>query len=73
MKLAMVEVKSLLTREGLGEAMILQVHDELLFDMPKEKALELKDGIRAAMENVAALSVPLLVDMKIGDDWYSME
>jgi DNA polymerase-1 len=73
MKFAMVAVKKILAREGLGGAMVLQVHDELLFDIPEDRARALMGEIRAAMENVAALSVPLLVDMKIGNDWYSME
>lgn len=73
MKLAMIGVKKLLEQEGLGQVMVLQVHDELLFDMPREKALELKDKIRNIMENVVALEVPLQVDMKMGEDWYAME
>ncbi len=73
MKLAMIGVKKLLEQEGLGQVMVLQVHDELLFDMPREKALELKDKIRNIMENVVVLEVPLQVDMKMGEDWYAME
>jgi len=73
MKLAMVGVKRLLSREGLGDAMVLQVHDELLFDMPADRISSLKDAIKRVMEGVASLSVPLVVDMKVGDDWYVME
>jgi len=73
MKLAMVGVKRLLEREGLGETMVLQVHDELLFDMPAERTKSIKEEIRSVMENVAPLSVPLVVDMKEGDNWYAME
>ncbi len=73
MKLAMVKVYRLLQAAGQDKTMILQVHDELIFDMPKEKALELKEDIRRAMEGVGRLTVPLQVEMKIGEDWYSME
>ncbi|MDR1192850.1 MAG: DNA polymerase I [Peptococcaceae bacterium] len=73
MKLAMVDVGELLAREGLAETMVLQVHDELLFDLPREKALALKGEIKAAMERVVDLAVPLRVDLKIGGDWYGME
>jgi DNA polymerase-1 len=73
MKLAMVAVRRLLEEEGEGEAMVLQVHDELLFDLPRDRALALKDKIRQIMEEVVSLSVPLRVDLKIGADWYGME
>ncbi len=73
MKLAMIGVQRLLEQEGLGEVMVLQVHDELLFDIPREKALALKDKIKHIMEEVVSLEVPLQVDMKIGEDWYAME
>ena len=73
MKLAMVKIKKLLEQEGLGETMVLQVHDELLFDMPEEKAMRMKEEIRSIMENAAVLDVPLQVDLKKGADWYTME
>jgi len=73
MKLAMIAVRKILDREGLGTTMILQVHDELLFDMPEDKAASLKNEIKTAMEGAAILAVPLLVDMKTGRDWYSMD
>ena len=73
MKLAMVAVQKLLRSEGLGGTMVLQVHDELLFDMPKDRAAQVGERIREAMENVVELAVPLQVDMKTGDDWYGME
>ena len=73
MKLAMVKIKKLLEEEGLGETMVLQVHDELLFDMPEEKAMRMKEEIRSIMENAAVLDVPLQVDVKKGADWYTLE
>ena len=73
MKLAMVKVNALLEQEDLRGTMVLQVHDELLFDMPVTRVQDIKDKIKGAMESVAELSVPLLVDMKTGGDWYAME
>lgn len=72
-KLAMVQVHELLENEGLADAMVLQVHDELLFDLPESKIEEVREPIRRAMENVLELAVPLKVDMKKGYDWYNMK
>ena len=73
MKLAMVKVYRLLEEAGQAKTMILQVHDELIFDMPKAKAEELKEEIRRVMEGAGNLTVPLQVDMKQGENWYNME
>lgn len=73
MKLAMVEVQKILTQHGLEDAMVLQVHDELIFDLPMDKINEVKEAIRGAMEQVMTLAVPLKVDLKQGLDWYHME
>ena len=73
MKLAMVEVNTVLQRENLAEAMVLQVHDELIFDLPATRIEALQEPIRQAMEQVFQLSVPLKVDLKKGPDWYNMK
>ncbi len=73
MKLAMVQVHNLLEKEGLADALVLQVHDELLFDLPENKIEQVREPIRRAMENVLELAVPLKVDMKKGYDWYNMQ
>ena len=73
MKLAMVKVYRLLEEAGQAKTMILQVHDELIFDMPKAKAEELKEEIRRVMEGAGNLTVPLQVDMKQGEKWSNME
>jgi DNA polymerase-1 len=49
--------------------MILTVHDELLFEVPRERADELSAVIREQMESAAVLAVPLTVDVGIGDNW----
>ena len=73
MKLSMVKVYQLLREAGQEKTMILQVHDELIFDMPKDQAGELKESIRRVMEGAGQLDVPLQVDMKMGEDWYNMK
>jgi DNA polymerase-1 len=68
-KLAMLEVERRLRRSNSAAAMLLQVHDELFFEIPEEGAEELGELVRDAMENVVALAVPLVVDLKKGLNW----
>ena len=49
--------------------MLLQVHDELLFEVPDEEVEETKDVTREVMEGAATLSVPLVVETGVGDNW----
>lgn len=72
-KLAMLRVQRELAAAGLQSRMLLQVHDELIFDAPQAELEQLKNLVREAMEGAFALKVPLVVDMKIGEDWYNME
>jgi DNA polymerase-1 len=53
--------------------MILQVHDELLFEGPEEEILRLTKLVKEVMENVHKLSVPLIVDTKVGNNWRDMK
>jgi DNA polymerase-1 len=69
MKLAMQGVSRAL-QEGRSDArLLLQVHDELLLEVPKTEIDSVKDRVRHAMEQVHPLSVPLSVDQKTGADW----
>lgn len=68
-KLAMINVASRLEAEGLKSRMILQIHDELLFDAYPEEVETLMDIIKDEMENVIKLSVPLTVDCNYGHNW----
>jgi DNA polymerase-1 len=52
--------------------MILQVHDELLFEVREDALDALKAVVKPAMENVHALAVPLVVDLKVGTNWRDM-
>ena len=49
--------------------MLLQVHDELLFETPPEEAEQVSAMVKREMENVHSLEVPLMVDVGIGDNW----
>ena len=69
-KLAMVEVNDALQKRGLKTKLILQVHDELIFDVPKAEEDEVVALVHESMEQVAKLSVPLDADVKVGHSWY---
>lgn len=71
-KLAMIRVDGELRRRGLRTRMVLQVHDELIFEVPEEE-LEIKEMIREEMQSVVELSVPLTVNIKQGKTWESMK
>src|SRR5262245_29108448 len=68
-KLAMLEVRRRLLAGGLGARMLLQVHDELLFEVPEAELGPTKDAVRGAMEQVWSLGVPLRVDLRDGANW----
>ena len=53
--------------------MILQVHDELLFEAPPDELDRLRPLVRETMENVYKLAVPLVVDLKAGPNWRDMK
>ena len=69
MKLAMVRVDRALAESGIEAEMLLQVHDELVFETPRESAQALGSLVKHEMESVAELSVPLVAEIGIGDDW----
>jgi len=69
-KIAMVNVYNELKRRNLKSKLILQVHDELIIQAHKEEADMVVDLVKYIMENSVKLSVPLKVDIKVGDSWY---
>ena len=71
-KLAMIEMDKRLQKDFKSK-MILQVHDELLFEGPEEEIPRLAKVVKEVMENVYTLRVPLLVDTKIGCNWRDMK
>ena len=68
-KLAMTRVQSALNEGGFDSQMILQVHDELLFDMAIDEETEIKEMVVEEMKNALPLNVPITVDVGTGDNW----
>ena len=69
-KVAMIEVDKLMKSHNMKSKMVLQVHDELLFDVLEEEKQLMETLIKQAMENATELAVPLKVDMNSGLSWY---
>jgi DNA polymerase-1 len=68
-KVAMVRIHALLAKEGYKTAMLLQVHDELVFEAPKGEVDDVKKMIKREMEGAIKLNVPLRVDVGAGANW----
>jgi DNA polymerase-1 len=68
-KIAMIRVHDALATERLASRMLLQVHDELVFELPPEEEPALSALVKREMEGAATLNVPLLVEMGMGGDW----
>jgi len=69
-KMAMVEMQKRIDEENLNSKMLVQVHDELVFDVPENEVEIMKSLIRDVMENIYKLDVPLKVDIEYGRTWY---
>ena len=69
---AMVAIQRQLEGDGLRSKMLLQVHDELVFELPVEEEQQLKAMLHAVMPNALEMSVPLQIDIKTGETWASM-
>ena len=69
-KIAMIGVHGELKKRNLKSRLILQVHDELLIEADESEVDEVKEILKEQMEHAASLSVPLLVDMHTGKNWY---
>ncbi len=72
-KLAMIAIHRRLQTERLPAKMLLQIHDELIFEVPTGQLRPLAELVTAEMTGVAALAVPLKVDIKAGPDWAAAE
>jgi DNA polymerase-1 len=68
-KKAMVSVEKRLEKEKITAPMLLQVHDELVFEVPGKDIDKAKAIIRDEMENAVQLSIPLVTDINAGDNW----
>jgi DNA polymerase-1 len=68
-KLAMISVQNFLEKEKLKALLIMQVHDELVFEVPDDELETVKARVPELMQSVAKLDVPLVVEVGVGDNW----
>jgi DNA polymerase-1 len=68
-KIAMLDIQTWIDEANNGVKMLMQVHDELVFEMPADKAQDYAEVIRSMMENAVELDIPLVVDVGIADNW----
>jgi DNA polymerase-1 len=68
-KIAMVRLREAFAKEGLKAKMLLQVHDELVFEVPAKEMEIVKERVADIMETAYPLRVPLKVDLKVGKNW----
>ena len=73
LKIAMIDLDKELKAGALESRMVLQVHDEIVLEVPKNERDEVIRLVRAVMEGAYALSVPLKVDTEVGENWLDME
>ena len=71
-KIAMIRLDERLLVGGFRARPLLQVHDELLLEVPRDEVERLVPLLRETMESALPLDVPLTVDIKVGDDWDTM-
>ncbi|WLR46049.1 DNA polymerase I [Halobacillus litoralis] len=69
-KKAMIDLEEKLQEENMQAKVLLQVHDELIIEAPKEEVKQLEEIVSSVMENTVDLDVPLKVDSSYGDTWY---
>jgi DNA polymerase-1 len=72
-KLAMIRIDKEIRERGLKSRMTLQVHDELVFEVPESEVDTMKPLVREHMQNVHSLEVPLLIEIGVGSNWRDME
>ncbi|MGD9159857.1 MAG: DNA polymerase, partial [Desulfobacteraceae bacterium] len=68
-KMAMINIHTRLISEGFKTRMLIQVHDELVFEVPEDEIDIMQDLIKKEMEGVYKLDVPLMVDSSYGKNW----
>ncbi|HEY3975496.1 MAG TPA: DNA polymerase I [Candidatus Sulfotelmatobacter sp.] len=72
-KIAMIQIDTALRERGMKSRMTLQVHDELVFEVPESEVETMQPLVREHMEKAHALTVPLHVDMGVGKNWRDLE
>lgn len=68
-KMAMVGIHQMIQERGMKSQMIMQVHDELNFNVPQDEKQEMQELVVSQMQNVVHLSIPLIADCGVGDNW----
>jgi len=71
--MAMIRIDAALRERGLKSRMTLQVHDELVFEVPEREIEVMRTLVREQMENVHPLTVPLLVEIGVGKNWRDLD
>ncbi len=69
-KIAMIQVDREMSRRGLKSKMLLQIHDELVFEVPKEEIEEMKELVVGIMNNAIQMDVPLATEVNYGSSWF---
>ena len=69
----MIEIDKEITKRNLKTKMIIQVHDELIFNVPNEEIEEVTKLVTELMENTCKLEVPLKVEVDYGNNWYNVK
>lgn len=72
-KIAMINMNEQLQKAGLKAKMLLQIHDELIFEAPEEEIDQLRELVPKVMDSAVKLDVPLKVESKVGDTWYDLK
>ena len=72
-KIAMINISKRMKLEGLKSLMLLQVHDELIFEVPEDEFEIMKSLVKEEMESAVSLKVPLTVDVGYGVNWYDIK
>ena len=72
-KIAMIKIDKIVRERGLKSRMTLQVHDELVFEVPEQEVETMQSLVREQMEKVQELAIPLLVEMEIGPNWRDLD
>jgi DNA polymerase-1 len=70
MKISMINVRDSLIKNNLSSRILIQVHDELLLEVKKDEKDKACEILKEEMEKACKLSVPLTVELNVGDNWY---
>ena len=69
-KVAMIHIYQAMKEAKVQAKMILQIHDELIFEVPKQEIVQMKQIVEQGMQEAMKLSVPLVAEASYGDNWY---